>query len=56
VRVTGGTDDLKDAAFGFFVAAVGDEAAAESVAESTDGRVIGRVEDGDGVSIRGLEL
>lgn len=39
-----------------FVAAVGDEAAAESLAESTDGRVIGRVEDGDGVSIRGLEL
>ncbi|MFD1642020.1 phosphoribosylformylglycinamidine cyclo-ligase [Halohasta litorea] len=39
-----------------FVAAVGDEAAAESLAESTDGHVIGHVEDGEGVSIRGLEL
>jgi len=39
-----------------FVAAVGDESAAESLAESTDGRVIGHVEAGDGVSIRGLEL
>jgi len=38
------------------VAAVGDESAAESLAESTDGRVIGRVDDGEGVSIRGLEL
>jgi len=39
-----------------FVAAVGDESAAESLAESTNGRVIGHVKDGDGVSIRGLEL
>ncbi len=39
-----------------FVAAVGDESAAESLAESTEGRIIGQVEDGEGVSIRGLEL
>jgi phosphoribosylformylglycinamidine cyclo-ligase len=39
-----------------FVAAVPDESDAEALAESTDGRVIGRVEEGDGVSIRGLEL
>ena len=29
---------------------------AEALAEAVDGRIIGRVEDGDGVSIRGLEL
>jgi phosphoribosylformylglycinamidine cyclo-ligase len=39
-----------------FVAAVPDADEAESLAESTDGRVIGHVEDGDGVSIRGLDL
>ena len=39
-----------------FVATVGDESAAESLAESTEGRIIGQVEDGEGVSIRGLEL
>ncbi|MFB6142755.1 MAG: AIR synthase-related protein, partial [Halorientalis sp.] len=38
-----------------FVAAV-DPESAEELAEATDGRVIGRVEDGSGVSIRGLEL
>ncbi|KTG11158.1 phosphoribosylaminoimidazole synthetase [Haloprofundus marisrubri] len=38
-----------------FVAAL-DPENAEALAEATDGRVIGRVEDGDGVSIRGLEL
>ena len=38
-----------------FVAALPTEAA-EALAEETDGRVIGRVEDGEGVSIRGLEL
>ena len=39
-----------------FVAAVGDKSAAESLAESTDGRVIGHVEAGEGVAIRELEL
>ncbi len=39
-----------------FVAAVADESAAQSLADTTDGRVIGRVEDGDGVAVRGLEL
>ena len=38
-----------------FVAAL-DPNDAESLAETVDGRVIGRVEAGDGVSIRGLEL
>ncbi|WP_277552452.1 phosphoribosylformylglycinamidine cyclo-ligase [Halobaculum limi] len=38
-----------------FVAAL-DPAQAESLAEATDGRVIGTVEEGDGVSIRGLDL
>jgi len=38
-----------------FVAAVPADAADALVAE-TDGRVIGRVEDGDGVAVRGLEL
>ncbi|MFB6101253.1 MAG: phosphoribosylformylglycinamidine cyclo-ligase [Haloplanus sp.] len=38
-----------------FVAAL-DPADADSLAEAVDGRVIGRVEDGDGVAIRGLEL
>ncbi|MFB6096387.1 MAG: phosphoribosylformylglycinamidine cyclo-ligase [Haloferacaceae archaeon] len=38
-----------------FVAAV-DPESAEELAEATDGRVIGRVEEGSGVSIRGLEL
>ncbi|GAB3416749.1 phosphoribosylformylglycinamidine cyclo-ligase [Haloparvum alkalitolerans] len=38
-----------------FVAALDPEAAA-ALAEATDGRVIGRVEDGEGVAIRGLEL
>ncbi|WP_058364995.1 phosphoribosylformylglycinamidine cyclo-ligase [Haloparvum sedimenti] len=38
-----------------FVAASDPEAAA-ALAEATDGRVIGRVEDGEGVAIRGLEL
>ncbi|WP_117591111.1 phosphoribosylformylglycinamidine cyclo-ligase [Haloprofundus halophilus] len=38
-----------------FVAAL-DPGDAEALAEATDGRVIGRVEDGSGVSIRGLEL
>ncbi|MFW6321134.1 MAG: phosphoribosylformylglycinamidine cyclo-ligase [Halohasta sp.] len=39
-----------------FVAALDDESAAESLAASTDGHVIGHVEDGEGVSIRGMEL
>ena len=39
-----------------FVATVGEESAAESLAASTDGRVIGHVTEGDGVAIRGLEL
>ena len=39
-----------------FVAAVGEQSAAESLAESTAGRVIGHVEAGEGVGIRGLEL
>ncbi len=45
-----------------FVAAVGDDAAAEQLASDTDGRVIGHVEASDdhdtgaGVSIRGLDL
>jgi phosphoribosylformylglycinamidine cyclo-ligase len=38
-----------------FVAAV-PPSVAEALAEAVDGRVIGRVEDGEGVSIRGLEL
>jgi len=38
-----------------FVAAL-DPDDAEALADATDGRVIGRVEDGDGVAIRGLEL
>ncbi|WP_338738422.1 phosphoribosylformylglycinamidine cyclo-ligase [Haloplanus salilacus] len=38
-----------------FVAAV-DPAEADSLAETVDGRVIGRVEAGEGVAIRGLEL
>ncbi|WP_313695195.1 phosphoribosylformylglycinamidine cyclo-ligase [Halorarum halobium] len=38
-----------------FVAAL-DPDAAESLAVATDGRVIGRVEEGDGVSIRGMKL
>jgi phosphoribosylformylglycinamidine cyclo-ligase len=38
-----------------FVAAVDPDAAA-SLAEAVDGRVIGRVEAGEGVAIRGLEL
>jgi phosphoribosylformylglycinamidine cyclo-ligase len=38
-----------------FVAAL-DPADAESLADAVGGRVIGRVEDGDGVAIRGLEL
>ncbi|KTG30886.1 phosphoribosylformylglycinamidine cyclo-ligase [Haloferax profundi] len=38
-----------------FVAAVPD-ANAEALVEATDGRIIGRVEDGSGVSIRGLDL
>jgi phosphoribosylformylglycinamidine cyclo-ligase len=38
-----------------FVAAL-DPEDAEALAEATEGRVIGHVEDGDGVSIRGLEL
>ncbi|WP_418279971.1 phosphoribosylformylglycinamidine cyclo-ligase [Halorubrum sp. DTA98] len=38
-----------------FVAALEPEAA-EALAEATDGRVIGYVEEGDGVSIRGLSL
>ncbi|QIB78620.1 phosphoribosylformylglycinamidine cyclo-ligase [Haloferax volcanii] len=38
-----------------FVAAVPEENA-EALVEATDGRVIGRVEAGDGVSIRGLDL
>jgi phosphoribosylformylglycinamidine cyclo-ligase len=38
-----------------FVAAV-DPERAEQLAEETDGRVIGRVEEGDGVAIRGLVL
>jgi phosphoribosylformylglycinamidine cyclo-ligase len=29
---------------------------AEALANAVDGRVIGRVEDGEGVAIRGLEL
>jgi len=37
---------------GFVAAAAPDDAAA--LAEATDGRVIGRVEDGDGVSVRGV--
>jgi phosphoribosylformylglycinamidine cyclo-ligase len=38
-----------------FVAAV-DPSAADALADAVDGRVIGRVEAGDGVAIRGLEL
>jgi phosphoribosylformylglycinamidine cyclo-ligase len=38
-----------------FVAAV-DPDQAEALATATDGRVVGRVEEGDGVAIRGLEL
>jgi phosphoribosylformylglycinamidine cyclo-ligase len=38
-----------------FVAAL-DPADAEALADAVDGRVIGRVEEGDGVAIRGLEL
>ncbi|WP_224449799.1 phosphoribosylformylglycinamidine cyclo-ligase [Haloprofundus salilacus] len=38
-----------------FVAAL-DPGNAKALAEATEGRVVGRVEDGDGVSIRGLEL
>jgi len=38
-----------------FVAAL-DPGAAETLAEETGGRVIGEVRDGDGVSVRGLEL
>ncbi|MFB6234789.1 MAG: phosphoribosylformylglycinamidine cyclo-ligase [Halopenitus sp.] len=38
-----------------FVAAV-DPGQADSLATATDGRVIGRVEEGEGVAIRGLEL
>jgi phosphoribosylformylglycinamidine cyclo-ligase len=38
-----------------FVAAL-PQSDAEALADAVDGRVIGRVEDGDGVSIRGLEL
>ncbi|KAB1194224.1 phosphoribosylformylglycinamidine cyclo-ligase [Haloferax sp. MBLA0076] len=38
-----------------FVAAV-PEANAEALVEATDGRIIGHVEDGSGVSIRGLDL
>jgi phosphoribosylformylglycinamidine cyclo-ligase len=38
-----------------FVAAVSDGDAA-ALAEETDGRVIGRVEDGEGVAIRGVDL
>lgn len=38
-----------------FVAAL-DADDAEALAGATDGRIIGRVEEGDGVSIRGLEL
>ena len=39
-----------------FVATVPDDEAAEELAEAVDGRVIGRVEEGSGVAIRGLEL
>ncbi|WP_138006281.1 phosphoribosylformylglycinamidine cyclo-ligase [Halalkalirubrum salinum] len=39
-----------------FVAAIADADAAESLAAQTDGRTIGRVETGAGVSIRGLSL
>ena len=39
-----------------FVAAIADTDAAESLAAQTDGRTIGRVETGAGVSIRGLSL
>ena len=39
---------------GFVAAAAPDDA--ESLADATDGRVIGRVEDGEGVEIRGLTL
>jgi len=38
-----------------FVAAL-EPSDAEALADAVDGRVIGRVEDGDGVAIRGLEL
>jgi phosphoribosylformylglycinamidine cyclo-ligase len=38
-----------------FVAAL-PESDAESLVEATDGRVIGRVEAGDSVAVRGLEL
>jgi phosphoribosylformylglycinamidine cyclo-ligase len=39
---------------GFVVALPEDDA--ESLAEATDGRVIGEVREGDAVAIRGLEL
>jgi phosphoribosylformylglycinamidine cyclo-ligase len=39
---------------GFVVALPEDEAA--SLADATEGRVIGRVEEGESVAIRGLEL
>lgn len=39
-----------------FVAAVPDAGDAAALADETDGRVIGRVEDGEGIAIRGLSL
>ncbi|KYH25509.1 phosphoribosylformylglycinamidine cyclo-ligase [Halalkalicoccus paucihalophilus] len=39
-----------------FVAAIPDAGDAEALADETDGRVIGRVEEGSGVAIRGLSL
>ena len=59
VRREGGVSDEEmhrtfNMGTGFVAAAAPDDA--EALADATDGRVIGRVEDGEGVAIRGLTL
>ncbi|MFC6906325.1 phosphoribosylformylglycinamidine cyclo-ligase [Halalkalicoccus tibetensis] len=59
VRSAGVSDEEMHRTFNMgtgFVAAVPEEGAAEALAEGTDGRVIGRVEEGEAVAIRGLSL
>lgn len=59
VQSAGVTDEEMHRTFNMgtgFVATVPDTDAAEALAEETDGRVIGRVEEGERVEIRGLSL
>ncbi|ADJ15539.1 phosphoribosylformylglycinamidine cyclo-ligase [Halalkalicoccus jeotgali] len=59
VQSAGVTDEEMHRTFNMgtgFVAAVSDTGAAEALAGETDGRVIGVVEEGSGVDIRGLTL